>query len=73
MQLNDVDLYASKFLEFIPCLFVVAAISGPVHFQNGDRIPLYWIWDFSHKDGFPRIAAIANTGRKTNVSIVNKI
>ena len=46
---------------------ISAAISGPCHFDNGDRVPLYWIWDFTNDEGYPRIAAIANTAKKTDV------
>ena len=48
--------------------FATAPISGPCHFYNGDRVPLYWIWDFTNEEGYPRIAAICNTYKKTDVS-----
>ncbi|KAL3858493.1 hypothetical protein ACJMK2_013081, partial [Sinanodonta woodiana] len=42
-------------------------VSGPVHFDaNGDREPFYWLWHFSHPEGYPRIAALANTKSKVN-------
>ncbi|KAL3858495.1 hypothetical protein ACJMK2_013083 [Sinanodonta woodiana] len=40
-------------------------VSGPVHFdKNADREPFYWFWHFSHPEGYPRIAALANTMSK---------
>ena len=47
-----------------------AAISGPCRFDNGDRVPLYWIWDYTDDDGYPRIAAIANTAKQQNVRLL---
>ena len=50
--------------------FHLAAISGPCHFDMGDRVPLYWIWDFTHPEGYPTIAAIANTEGGKHVGII---
>ncbi|KAK3607260.1 hypothetical protein CHS0354_002236, partial [Potamilus streckersoni] len=53
-----------KFFEFTATTFFTG-VSGPVHFDaNGDREPFYWFWHFSHPEGYPRIAALANTRSK---------
>ena len=52
----------------IPVYVHIAPISGPCHFENGDRVPLYWIWDFTHAEGYARIAAICNTAKESDVS-----
>lgn len=56
------------FCQSLTFFFIIAAaVSGPCHFDNGDRVPLYWIWDLMNEDGYPRIIAVANTAKQTDV------